>query len=269
LSKLCETQNEDKRRKRAGLKVIYEPSGRAAEYGDLALNIYTGCSFGCTYCFAPAVLKKDRDTFHNSVKTRDNLLEKVEKDCKSGLIDRPVHLCFTCDPYQDIDLELQTTREVLKLFKKYNINFQMLTKGGMRAARDFDLYKPGDSFGSTLTMLPYNQYAEYFEPHANTCDRCESLIVAHFDYGIKTWVSLEPVIYTQDALKLIELTSNYVDLYKVGKLNTNNCKGSEAYPQLREIEKSADWKAFGHNVIDLLERLGKKYYIKDDLKAYL
>jgi DNA repair photolyase len=81
LNKLCETQNEDKRRKQTGFKVIYEPSGRAKEYGDLALNIYTGCSFGCTYCFAPAVLKKDRETFHKDIKARENLLEKVEKDC--------------------------------------------------------------------------------------------------------------------------------------------------------------------------------------------
>jgi DNA repair photolyase len=120
-------------------KIIYEPKGRAKEYGDLALNIYNGCSFGCTYCFAPLVLKKNREQYHSIIKVRDNLLEKVEKDCQSGLISRPVHLCFTCDPYQDIDLKFHATREVLKLFKKYNVNFQILTKGGMRAARDFDL----------------------------------------------------------------------------------------------------------------------------------
>jgi len=257
LNKLSETQNEDKRRKQAGLKIIYEPSGRAKEYGDLALNIYTGCSFGCTYCFAPAVLKKDRDTFHNSVKTRDNLLEKVEHDCKSGLIDRPVHLCFTCDPYQDIDVRLQLTREVLKLFKKYNINFQMLTKGGMRAARDFDLYKPGDSFGSTLTFLPYNQFAGYWEPNApNNGDRYESLLIAH-EEGIRTWVSLEPVIYPEDSLEIIKWTHDYVDLYKVGTINYDSRK------------KEIDWKGFGHKAIELLESYGKEYYIKDDLKAYL
>jgi DNA repair photolyase len=257
MNKLCETENEDKRRKRAGFKIIYEPSGRAKEYGDLALNIYTGCSFGCEYCFAPLVLKKDRETFHKDIKARENLLEKVEKDCQSGLIDRPVHLCFTCDPYQDIDIKLQLTREVLKLFKKYNINFQMLTKGGMRATRDFDLYKPGDSFGSTLTCIPYNQYAKYWEPNApGNADRFESLLIAH-EEGIRTWVSLEPVIYPEDTLEIIRITYNYVDLYKVGTINYN------------EKKKYIDWKDFGHKTIDLLESLGKEYYIKDDLKAYL
>jgi DNA repair photolyase len=33
--------------------VIYEPKGKAGEYAPLALNLYAGCSHGCTYCFAP------------------------------------------------------------------------------------------------------------------------------------------------------------------------------------------------------------------------
>jgi DNA repair photolyase len=248
---------EEKGVKKVGLKIIYSPKGRAKEYGELALNIYNSCNFGCTYCYVPAILHTDRETFHKDIKARDNLLEKVEKDCKSGLIDRPVHLCFTCDPYQDIDLELQLTREVLKLFKQYNINFQMLTKGAMRAARDFDLYKSGDSFGTTLTMLPLNQFTKFWEPNApSNADRFESLLVAH-EEGIKTWVSLEPVIFPEDTLEIIRITQSYVDLYKVGTINYN------------EKKKYIDWKDFGHKAIELLESYGKEYYIKDDLKAYL
>lgn len=38
------------------MKPIYEPKGRAKEYGDCAINIYTGCPHRCYYCFAPGVL---------------------------------------------------------------------------------------------------------------------------------------------------------------------------------------------------------------------
>ena len=31
------------------MKPIYEPKGKAREYADLALNIYTGCPNGCEY----------------------------------------------------------------------------------------------------------------------------------------------------------------------------------------------------------------------------
>lgn len=247
------------------LSIIYQPKGRAREYSSLALNIYTGCSFGCSYCFSPCVLKKDRQAYRDEVKVRDNLLEKVEKDCKSGLIDKPIHLCFTCDPLQDIDLELQTTRKVLEIFKKYNVNFSILTKGGMRAARDFDLYKPGDSFGSTLTFTNTDDNRKY-EPHAAIpMNRIAALNYAH-KQGIKTWVSMEPVIKPEQTLELIELTRDFVDLYKIGKLNSDNCRGSEHYEELKRIEKSIDWKSFGERAETMLKRYDKDYYIKEDLR---
>ena len=37
---------------------IYAPRTRAREYCDLAVNIYTGCSHGCTYCYARAMAKR-------------------------------------------------------------------------------------------------------------------------------------------------------------------------------------------------------------------
>lgn len=36
------------------MKPIYEPKGKAKEYGDYAINIYTGCPHECFYCFAPS-----------------------------------------------------------------------------------------------------------------------------------------------------------------------------------------------------------------------
>lgn len=246
-----------KEKKEMAFKIIYEPKGRAKEYGDLALNIYDGCSFSCTYCFAPLVFKKDRELYHKEIKARENLLEKVEKDCRLNQFeDRKVHLCFTCDPYQDLDLELQTTREVLKIFKQYNVNFQILTKGGLRAVRDFDLYKDGDSFGSTLTVF-VSDHPKEWEPNAvDYYDRTMAIKQA-YRAGIRTWVSLEPVIYPEETLEIIKDTAPYVDLYKVGTINYS------------ERKKEIDWKDFGTKAIALLEGYGKEYYIKDDLKVFL
>ena len=51
---------------------IYTPKGKAAEYGDYALNIYTGCPHRCFYCYAPKVLHKDKEAFHLHVQPRKN-----------------------------------------------------------------------------------------------------------------------------------------------------------------------------------------------------
>ena len=56
------------------MKPIYVPKGKAKEYGDYALNIYTGCPHRCYYCFAPSVLHRDREQFHNCVEPRKNIV---------------------------------------------------------------------------------------------------------------------------------------------------------------------------------------------------
>ena len=58
------------------MKPIYEPKGKAKEYGDYAINIYTGCPHECFYCFAPSVLRKVKDDFHKKEVTTMNKLSK-------------------------------------------------------------------------------------------------------------------------------------------------------------------------------------------------
>lgn len=61
------------------MKPIYIPKGKAKEYGDYAINIYTGCPHRCYYCFAPSVLRKDREQFHTNIKPRDGIVEATIK----------------------------------------------------------------------------------------------------------------------------------------------------------------------------------------------
>lgn len=239
------------------LKTIYVPRGRAREYSSLGLNLYNGCSFECDYCSVPRTLDKEKDVFHALVTERENLLLKIESDCRKleGSTEK-VLLCFSSDPYNDLDLELELTRKSLELFKKYNINFQILTKGGLRAERDFDLYKPGDAFASTLTFADDSKSILWEKNAPLPSSRIEALKKAH-SMGIETWVSLEPVIDPEESLAIIEKTHEFVDLFKVGVLNYH------------ELSETIDWKSFGERAIELLEKLGKSYYIKDDLKKHL
>lgn len=127
---------------------IYAPKGKAAEYGDLALNLYRGCSHGCTYCYAPSVLHMGREEF-SKPQVRPDILPAL-KDIAGRYEGQNVFLCFTCDPYQTIDDEHQITRKAIKILHAADVTVRILTKGGERSERDFDLLGPGDAYGATL-----------------------------------------------------------------------------------------------------------------------
>lgn len=237
------------------MKIIYEPKGRALEYAALAANIYSGCSHGCKYCFAPTVLHRDRGDYHSEVKVREGALEQLKKDvAKLEGDNRRVLISFTTDPYQALDIVTQVTRKAIKIIKGAGLNVEILTKGGMLAARDFDLLDENDCFATTLTCLERAHSLEWEPLAALPQDRMDALKNAH-NRGITTWASLEPVLYPSESLELIKMCHGFVDLFKVGKLNY--------HPH----SKTIDWKRFGYDAVNLLEKLGSNYYIKMDLRG--
>lgn len=225
------------------MKPIYKPKGKAKEYGEYALNIYTGCPHRCYYCFAPTVLHCDRELFHSEVKPRKNIVEETLKQLEREQIkDKTIHLCFTCDPYPTGKWDAPT-REIIKLLKEYRNHVQILTKGN--GSRDFDLLDGKDWYGITLDGIAENDHAPYIK-------RLDGLAEAH-KLGIKTWVSFEPVTDADRFFKELHLISGIADKVKIGKLNYRHTE--------------IDWAEFGRKAEELCKSLGLDYYIKDSLRA--
>ena len=154
-------------------------------------------------------------------------------------------------------MELEITRGAIRALIENDLRFTILTKGGTRATRDFDLLEGYDKarFGSTVIFTSQDD-ADEWETHAPSIqDRIATIEVAHAK-GIKTWVSLEPVIDPEQALQLIQQIHPIVDHWKVGKLNHHPA-----------IEKKVDWIRFREEVTALLDSLGADYYLKKSLTA--
>ena len=99
------------------MKPLYVPKGKAKEYGDYAVNIYTGCPHRCYYCFAPNVLHRDRETFHTHVEPRPGLVEALKQQLeRENIKGQLIHLCFTCDPYPT-GYDSSVTRAAIKTIK--------------------------------------------------------------------------------------------------------------------------------------------------------
>ena len=224
------------------MKPIYVPKGKAKEYGDYAINIYTGCPHRCYYCFAPNVLHRNREQFHANVAPREGIVEAVKRQLeKEQITGKTIHLCFTCDPYPT-GYDSTPTREVIKAIKAAGNHVQILTKGN--GSRDFDLLDENDWYGVTFD-------GGFREGGFIPMLHMPILKRAH-DKGIKTWISFEPVLNDGAVLDAIERYADIVDKVKIGKLNY--------WPS------DINWKQFGRQAEELCKELGLDYYIKDSLR---
>lgn len=249
------------------MKVIYVPKGAALEYAPLALNLYGdadgkvgGCSLRCDYCFCPAVLHISRDRFFCSPRPKPNIIERVQDDCRKLLRDkdqRRVLLQFIGDPYCPEELEFGVTRQALQELAAFGVPAEVLTKGGTRACRDFDLLqRTGGRFGTSLVWASeFNR--EGHEPGAALiADRLAAMEEAH-RLGIYTWMSVEPVQRTNEAICAIKKALPFVDEFRMG-VERNTPYYHDDY-----------WPGFLAEAIALLRDAGKKWLVKESLRKYL
>jgi DNA repair photolyase len=241
-----------------GCDYIYAPRGQAGEYAPLAANPYRGCGHQCRYCYVPLVLKMKRMEFDAGANERPDFLKNLRKDARkyqAASIREQVMLSFTTDPYHPGDTTL--TRETLEVLRDHGLGFCTLTKGGTRALRDIDLFRPDrDAFASTLTSLD-DAFSLKWEAAAPLPEDRISALREFHSQGIFTWVSLEPTLDLESSLAIVERTYRFVDLFKIGRVN------------YLPMTKTTDWETYTHRMIELCERLKVRHYVKKDLQKFL
>ncbi len=236
------------------MKCIYTPKGRAREYSPKALNIYLQCTHQCDYCYCKRLRG---NSFYGKPSPRKNLIPSLKKELAESKVTEQVLLSFMGDVYCETDDDNQATHDVLEILKENKVPTAVLTKGGIRAMKDFQLFKEfGEHFqiGTTLTFIKESDSFEYEPGAASPAERLCMLHDLHY-MGIRTFASFEPVIEPRQSLQLIEESLNFVDVFKIGKIN--NYKG---------IDKSIDWENFLKSAVDILRSNGKAFYVKHDLR---
>ena len=236
---------------------FYEPKGKAREYSPYALNLYMECYHGCRYCYAPSAIRKSAETYTRVATPRRDIVRKLENDLKYSVPKEQILLSFIGDPYGPASDDNAVTRDVLEVLLKYKAPVAILTKGGKRCLRDLDLFREfGEHIqvGATLTFKDPELSKEWEPNAADPAERMEVLRTLH-DNGVRTFASFEPVISTEQALQLMRDGLDFIDVYKVGKLN-----------HMPEIERRISWDLFLRDTVRILREAGKAFYIKHDLR---
>jgi DNA repair photolyase len=245
------------------MAAIYEPKGAAREYSPLALNYVRGCDHGCVYCYVPKMMKRfDAGYIHSNVYMKET--QKLEKEIllsakKNQNSKTQVFLSFTTDPYSHFNNETKFTRRVLEILLNYKIPVSILSKGGNNVLQDLDIIKEFGTniqVGGSLTFTVDEDSLKWEKNGALPQERFETLKTLH-ENGVKTWASMEPVIYPEQSLEIMELTADYIDSYKIGKLN-----------HFPKHEVRFDWPKFLSDSVEKMRNHDKAFYIKKDLLEF-
>ena len=97
-------------------EILTPATGFMDEY-DFTLNPYSGCSFGCTYCYAAFFSRtiEARDEWGRWVKVKENAVDLLARRPPGSLDGKLIYMSSVTDPYQPIERTLKLTRSLLEI----------------------------------------------------------------------------------------------------------------------------------------------------------
>ena len=137
-------------------EVLTKASGFMDAY-DFTLNPYSGCSFGCTYCYA-AFFSRDvekRDSWGYWVSVKENAVELLEKRLRrkpDALDGKLIYMSSVTDPYQPVERELKLTRRLLEVMADGHKPKLVVQTRSPDVTRDCDLFQRIEDNGGRVQV---------------------------------------------------------------------------------------------------------------------
>jgi DNA repair photolyase len=170
---------------------------------DYVVNPYTGCRFGCIYCYASFMGRfaggKTIDEWGSYVYAKTNapqlLTKEITKIPNQGK-GKELLLSSVTDPYQGVEAKYQLTRKCLQVLANYKFEglVSILTKSDL-VTRDIDLLKQLKHVSVGLTITSTNDdISRYFEKMApGVTERLKALDKLN-QAGISTYAFIGPLL---------------------------------------------------------------------------
>ena len=200
---------EDKKKKIGQTEIQYiksasiltEAKGFMGAY-DFTLNPYSGCSFGCNYCYA-AFFSRSEDQMQNWgywLQVKENALELLIKFRKKPLHDKTIYMSSVTDPYQPIERELNLTRSILKELLEYHQPRLVVQTRSQIATRDIDLFKKFKTIQVNMTVTTDSENVrKIFEPLCPSNASRLKAIKEINDAGINSCITMTPLLPVENA----------------------------------------------------------------------
>jgi DNA repair photolyase len=163
-------------------------------------NFYRGCSHGCVYCYAPSLIHDDREwgAFVDVKVNAPAVLRHELRGARKGV----VFLSSASDPYQPVEARYKVMRSALEVLLRNDFPVVILTRSPL-ILRDVDLLKRFSwlRVGFSISSLSGRLYEPGVAPIERRIESLRALGAA----GIKTWVSMAPLVSGMMGIEVREL----------------------------------------------------------------
>jgi DNA repair photolyase len=176
--------------------ILTEAKGFMGGY-DYTLNPYSGCSFGCTYCYAAFFSQTDEQRLNwgDWVNVKENALQLLIKFRKKQLRDKAVYMSSVTDPYQPIERELGLTRSLLKELLDFHQPRLVIQTRSPIATRDIDLFQQFNFIQVNMTITTDSEAVrKVFEPLCPSNSSRLKAIKEINNSGVNTCITMTPLL---------------------------------------------------------------------------
>lgn len=184
---------------------------------DFAVNVYAGCSFACSYCYARFICRfKPYGEWGNWVEAKVNAPELV----KGKKVRGKVVMSTISDAYQPVEAELNLTGRVLRNMSR-DIKLDILTKSPL-ILRDVELLKEFKNLSVGFTLSFEGELKRELEPKAPAISARINALKKLKKEGIRTYGFISPVVPgLTDVENLIEKIRDFVDYFWIEMINVD------------------------------------------------
>ena len=181
--------------------ILTKASGFMNTY-DFTLNPYSGCTFGCVYCYAAAFARdgEKRTNWGKWVDVKENALSLIRKQ-HGKLKDSIVYMSSVTDPYQPVDRVTKITRELIKELFEQKAKVVIQTRSPL-VKRDADIlakFKNRVQVNMTVTT-DSEKVRKQFEPTCSSNEARLGAIKKIADEGIPSCITMTPLLPVEDPL---------------------------------------------------------------------
>ena len=190
---------------RPAREILTRATGFIGGY-DFTLNPYSGCGFGCTYCYAAFFTRsqEQQDNWGLWVNAKENAARLLGELRPGELDGKRIYMSSVTDPYQPLERRLKLTRRILEVLAgRHQPKLVVQTRSPL-ALRDADLFREIERKGGrvqvNMTVTTDDEDVRMtFEPGCPSNPARLKAIGKIQEADVQSCITLTPLLLVRDA----------------------------------------------------------------------